>query len=245
MQGNKEQLRGSKPWAAAKLGWVGLICGGLGLAAVVGYLLGTAGQKETSMLAVQQRVPFEFYLNEDSFSEIENTKAKLEALAVEFLTDLRLRHDGSILGPAASEHKNPSYAVQAEKARAELQNGIQQFKGTEQEMSLTQELLLLLKRQKLLDRWMDVYLGALYAHPTDALIGRYAKDAVTIGEAVGRQEDLMNAFDVLRRRIPLDFPAKEQVLAGLGQRLAQPLERHWAAHVAQDPSLGFIQQVRQ
>jgi hypothetical protein len=72
----------------SKLFWGVLICGCLGLAGSFGYRVGRARQSSSWSLGVQQRVPFEFYLTEQSFSEVVNTRARIEALSIQFLTDL-------------------------------------------------------------------------------------------------------------------------------------------------------------
>jgi hypothetical protein len=222
--------------ARSKLFWRALICGCLGLAGAAGYRVGMARQSSSWSMGVQQRVPFEFYLTEQSFSEIVNTRARLEALSVQFLTELRARHDASAQGsPVAPHLGNPLYRVQPGRAIDEVQKGIEEFKGTEQEMCLVQELLMLLKKQKFSGRWLDVYLAALYEHPTHPLIGRNAKHAIAISDALGRQQELTQAFDLLRR-IPLNYPAKEKVQAALQNanvaRLDLPADAALALHVS-------------
>jgi hypothetical protein len=221
--------------ARSKLFWAALICGCLGLAGAAGYRVGMARQSSGWSMGVQQKVPFEFYLTEQSFSEIVNTRARIEALSIQFLTELRARHDASALGSSAASHLgNPLYVVQPGRAIDEIQKGMEEFKGTGQEMSLVQELLMLLKNQKFSERWLDVYLATLYEHPTHPLIGRNAKHAVAISDGLGRQEELARAFDFLRR-IPLDYPAKEKVQAALQNanvaRLDSPAGVALALHV--------------
>jgi hypothetical protein len=181
----------------------------MALTGAVGYLAGIVYPASQSVLPVQQSIPFECYLNEQSFSEIENTKSTLDALCQQFLTELQIRHDANASPrPAQADLANPLYRVDVAGAIQELRAGIQQFKGIDQELTLVRELLFLLKKQKQYDQWLDVYLAALYAHPMHELIGSRAKDAEQISAAVGRQSELANAFDLLRH-IPLQFPAKD------------------------------------
>lgn len=204
------------------LKWIRLVVlsGCVALTGVVGYFVGAVCQDPTSVLPVQRRIPFEYYLNEHSFSEIENTKATLEALGQQFLTELQSRHHVSALGPYAQPyHGDPLYQVDVPGAIQELQAGIEQFKGTGQELRLVRELLFLLKREKQLDRWLDLYLATLYEHPTHPLIGSRAKEAQQISEALGRQYDLASAFDLLRH-IPLEFGGKDEVGAVSRDRTA-------------------------
>lgn len=194
----------------------------MALAGGIGYVSGRASPGSMSALTVRQMPPFEVYLSEHSFSEIENTKDKLQALVTEFLTAVRVDHYPSASSPAAiPPSANPSYAVEPGRAIKELERGIEQFKGTEQEMTLIRELLVLLNVQKLPSRWLDVYLAALYTHPTDDLIGRYAKDALAISDPLGRRAEVVSGFDLLRR-IPLFFAAKAQIQEALaGANLAR------------------------
>ncbi len=194
-----------------KLVWVALLFGCAVLAGGSGYLFGRLSPGSLSALTVQQMPPFEVYLSEHSFSEIENAKDKLQALCTEFLTAVRVSHDASAQSPAAvPAHSNSLYVVAPEKAIRELERGLEQFKGTEQETKLIHELLAVLNIQKIYGRWLDVYLAALYEHPTDDLIGQYAKDALAIANTLGRQAEVINAFALLRR-IPLSFAAKMQI----------------------------------
>jgi len=183
----------------------------IALSAAVGYMFGSHRQDTGSVLPVQQKIPLEFYLNEHSFSEIENTKSTLEALCQQFLTELQSRHHASALGAAGQPFLgSPLYRVDVPGAIQELEQGIKQFKGTDQELVVVRELLFLLKREALYDRWLDVYLSALYRHPTHALIADRVPEAERISEAAGRQYELANAFEFLRH-IPVESPAKEQL----------------------------------
>ena len=180
-----------------------LLCSCLGLGAASGYMACGRRDGSDSVLQVQQKIPLEAYFSEPSFSEIENTKSRLRALCLEFLTDIRARHDLSASETGLTRfRRNPSYAVDPEGAIQELCAGIAQFKGTEPEMILVQELLCLLKKQQLGSRWLDVYLAALARHPTDPLIMKFAQDAQTISKAQQREGELNEAFELLQRLRP-------------------------------------------
>jgi hypothetical protein len=195
-----------------------LLCGCLGVAGIAGYICGAFRQADYTHLSVQQRVPVDFYLSERSFSEIENARARLEALGSEFLTDVRLRHDASVLGRGVPFRGNPSYAVQPDGAIEELQKGIAQLKGDGQETPLVRELLTVLNKQKRPDQWLDVFLTYLYEHPTDPLVGKCAKHAAVLSQALGREGELADAFDFVGR-IPAKFHAPEPLVTTIGQGL--------------------------
>lgn len=193
----------SVPWRA--LAWAcALLAAGAG-----GFWLGARNQEGVG-LAVQQQVPFEFYLAQQSFSEIENTKAQLEALSTQFLTELRCRHDASAAGGSIQRSGNPAYVVAPLRAIEEIEKGIEEFKGTEPELLLLRELLQLLKKQGLGQRYLDIYLHAVYQHPTHPLAAWAAKDAIRFSAALGRQHEVAEALEWLTR-IPLSYPGKELI----------------------------------
>jgi hypothetical protein len=198
--------------------WVtrGILLGtGLAAGAALGYFIGVTRHEPDASLGVNQKVPLEAYFSEQSFSEIENTKARLKALGLEFISDVRSRHDQAGAGTTSGPfRRNPAYALDPAGAIEELEWGLEQFRGTEQEMYLTQELLCVLKKQKLEDRWLDVYLTALYSHPADPLIARFTKDAKLMSQARQRQPELTAAFELLDR-IRAERPRASASLATL------------------------------
>src|SRR5690242_1707540 len=101
-----------------------------------------------------------------------------------------------------------------ERALELLGKAREEFRGTEPEGYLVEEMLIVLKRTGQSQRWLDLYLPFLYEHPTHPLVGRRAKEAVEMSDKVGRQVELADAFDVLRR-IPLKSAPHDQALACL------------------------------
>jgi hypothetical protein len=192
-----------------------VVCGCLGLAGWIGYWFGANRGSSEVYMSAQRKVPFQAFLLGQSFSEIDNTKAKLKALSSEFLSDVEARHHA---GPASSftnlPRHNPLYAVHPEQAVTELEQGIAQFQSNEAEMMVVQELLRLLKREKMGDHWLDVYLAALYRHPADPLIVRYAKEAVAISYDRQRQKELSEALMLVKRVSP-ELPIAPETLAQL------------------------------
>jgi hypothetical protein len=198
------------------------IPGAILLAAIAGFGLGLARNNSSHLMAVEELVPLDYYLAEQSFSEVENTKARLAALATQFLTELRVRHNATAATPT-TEGGNPLYAVNTGSAIEELRAGIDEFKGTEQEMALVRELLCLLKKEGFTSRWLDTYLRALYVHATHPMLGRCDKDAVAISDALGRQAELAQAFYLLERN-PFEYECKARFRADTPQltELAAP-----------------------
>jgi len=88
-----------------------------------------------------------------------------------------------------------------------LENGIEEFKGTEHELRLIPDLLRALKSNGLFERWLQIYLGTLYTHPTDELVLTFARDAVHMGARTGREDEVMIALQHVCS-IPLEFPGK-------------------------------------
>ena len=77
-----------------------------------------------------------------------------------------------------------------------------------------QEMLWLLWRESQYGRFVEVYLNALYQHPTAGLVGRFAGKALHSSQLVGREKDMMKAFQQVTS-IPLDFEPKRQVMAAV------------------------------
>ena len=129
-----------------------------------------------------------------SFSEIENAKAMLSGLCDEFLSDTWMRQ-----------------ATTGQTVRLrDLEQGVKEFSGTAEELRLVRIELWILKTQKRYNQWLDVYLQTLYEHPTHRLVGALAEDAISIGRASGRQDEVMHALNHLTC-IPLTFATKRQV----------------------------------
>ena len=91
-----------------------------------------------------------------------------------------------------------------------LDEAIPEFQGTGAELQLLQPLLYALKQERLYDRWLDVYLDALYRHPTDEMLSVLAEEAVVISQAVGRERELTTGLRYVSG-IPLNFLAKSRI----------------------------------
>src|SRR5262245_40392851 len=66
---------------------------GLAAAGLVGYVLGALRQDEQSMMPAGRAPGLEYFFQPRSFSEIENAKALLEAVASQFLSEIRIQRD--------------------------------------------------------------------------------------------------------------------------------------------------------
>lgn len=195
-----------------RIAWPVFASGCLALAGAAGYFLGAILPSQSLILSGRSSVPLEYYVLEESFSEIENAKARLSALRCQFLTELRARHDTAVMASEPTGLAKAAYGLHPEAALQEIESGIAEFKDTPEEAALARELLLVLRWTGAHGRWLDVYLGFLYAHPTDPIIGSLAKDAIEISRAVQREKELCDAFQWIVRN-PLEFPAKQRVLA--------------------------------
>lgn len=68
----------------------------------------------------------------------------------------------------------------------------------------------MLKREGNYHRWLDVYLAALYAHPTNPLVGDFALRALDLSQRCRRETEVRRAFQFVQD-MPLDFEAKQRV----------------------------------
>jgi hypothetical protein len=199
---------------------------GLALALAAGYGLRSLQQGRDLTLALQHIPPVEYYVSRESFSEVEQTKANLDALSCRFLTDWRVRNHPAVLAMSAATQAGRSVdSARSAGAIQELEQAIEEFKATEEELVLAQELLRMLKHERLYDRWLDLYLRALYEHPTDHMVGSGAQEAVAISQATGRQAEVRQALEHVTR-IPFEFPAKARAAAALRMAKLTPETSH-------------------
>lgn len=181
------------------------------LAAVAGYYLGAMRAQAISRLPAQAQVPLEYLVSAESFSEVAQARAVLDALAaqhIELAQNLIVQENRGRHRPRGDWESATARPVFA--AIKLLEDGLTEFQGTGLEMRLLPTLLSALKRERLFDRWLQVYLSMLYAHPTHQLVGVLADEAVAISQVVGQQEAVAAAFCHLSS-IPLEFHARAQI----------------------------------
>jgi hypothetical protein len=146
---------------------------------------------------------------------VENAKALMSALSEQFVTGIQAErvanYANAVLISQTGETVVEPHLLEVSK---QLEWGVAEFKGTEQELVLIEQLLAVLKKANLHAQWTEVYLNALYQHPTHPMIGRLATEAVTVSKAAGRQNDVLNGFEHVSR-IPMDFGVKAQLLTEL------------------------------
>ncbi len=182
------------------------------LSGCVGYLCHGLRSNAPELLKVGEVAPLDAFVSVHSFSEVATVKGVLQALCSRYLLEaqqLRVEEIVHTTRQARGEGK-PQRRPNFVESIPVLQRGIQEFKNTEQELLLTQDLLLVLSHEGLDQDWLDLYLNTLYRQPTADLVGRFAQPAVQIGRALGRSDEVFNAFSHLSM-IPLEFAAKQQV----------------------------------
>jgi hypothetical protein len=167
----------------------------------------------------------EYFASANSFSEVEQVRTQLQALARRCLYQVQIRQADALRArlPAGSpggdtERTSITGLVQ------EFEERIREFQGTGEEPLLVRGLLLLLASDGAYERWLEVYLDFLYRRPTEELVGRLAREALTAGRATGRLAEvsagLRHVVD-----IPVEFPGKREVRAALASAIlaATPL----------------------
>jgi hypothetical protein len=150
----------------------------------------------------------------DSFSLIENTKTDLEGLCRRIRLDVEgrlVRQDRLWVQSGAS---GPVPEAQLDSIIHDLENGMNEFQGTDEELSLAEDLLRTFKMADQTDRWLEVYLKALYEHPTHPIVDLFAEQAIPMGKAAGREEEVIAGLMHVSR-IPLNFQGKDKVEAVL------------------------------
>jgi hypothetical protein len=182
-------------------------------AASAGYYLNALRPDMTQILKTDKNLSLDYYYTAQSFSEVENTKAQLQALSTQYLLESRGRRwtaQQKLACEPGVGGKN--YTQYVESSIAELQTAIAEFKGTEQELVMVQDLLMLLKKEKRPEQWVQTYLETLYQRPTSTLVIDSAADALNLGKAVGREQEVLDALRHVRT-IPFKFDGRERLEA--------------------------------
>jgi hypothetical protein len=185
------------------------------LAAGVGYYAGALRQDTARFTSPGTKFSVDDLYRPQSFSEVENAKALMSALSEQFVTGIQAErvanYANAVLISQTGETVVEPHLLEVSK---QLERGVAEFKGTEQELVLIEQLLEVLKKANLHAQWTEVYLNALYQHPTHPMIGRLATEAVTVSKAAGRQNDVLNGFEHVSS-IPMDFGVKAQLMTVL------------------------------
>jgi len=185
------------------------------LAAVVGYYAGALREDTARFASPGTKFSVDDLYRPQSFSEVENAKALVRALSEQFATGIQAERAANyakaLLTTRTGETVVEPHLLEVSK---QLERGVVEFKGTEQELVLIEQLLAVLKKANLHAQWTEVYLDVLYQHPTHPMIGRLATEAVIVSKAAGRQNEVLNGFDHVNN-IPRDFGVKSQLMTEL------------------------------
>jgi hypothetical protein len=189
------------------------------LAGVSGYYVRAFREQVVTKLYPGAMPGLEYFVRGQSFSELEEAKTLLQASADRFAKEMRER---SGVGESRWRSGKPANDAENRQLADDFQRHLAVFKGSEHELTLLKEYLWLLCREEQPERFLDLYLPALYAHPTDGLVGLFADRALRTGRSLGRETEVLKAFQFVNS-IPLDFEGKHLILAALDRA-------RWVAH---------------
>ena len=180
-----------------------------------GYWLRAQRTCEAFGLSADSIPDLDYLIGPESFSRIKNAKNTLQGLCIQLLfqaENRRFAAEHLLAGTrtASWQTSNPHW----ESAIRDLERGMQEFEGTQQEAEVAQDLFSELKKAGRFDRCVELYLKVLYEHPTHPFVARFAKDAVGVGRLVGREEEVLAGLRHLSA-IPLEFEGKDTVEAAL------------------------------
>ena len=161
----------------------------------VGYYVGVTRETDVTHTPRDAMAALDYLVSAKSFSEIEHARAALEALAARYAE----KAQGLITGEVMS--RNPTFGIRQSSSERPIVAAIKM---------LDQPLLFALKQERLYDRWLDVYLDALYRQPTHEMVSSLAGDAVAISQAVGRERELTTGLRYASD-IPPNFPSKSRI----------------------------------
>ncbi len=191
--------------AAICLVLVCLASGGAG-----GYLLRDQKTDGSTVLSVKDAMREEYFAPPDSFSRVNNTRNALEALSARLevgITEGIVAYDRLARN---SESEKRKAARVLERAIQAAEAARQEFEGTEQQLEITQSLLHALQKAGRYDRWTEVYLKALYEHPTHLVVSRFARDAVKNSQLAGQRQRVVEALSYLDA-FPAEFAGKAEI----------------------------------
>ncbi len=201
-----------------------------------GYLLRAQKTDGSLVLSVKDVVREEYLAPPDSFSRVKNTRNALEALSARLgvgIIEGIVAYDRL---PRSSESEKRKATLVLERAIQTAETAVQEFEGTEQQLEITQTLLRALQMAGRYDRWTEVYLKALYEHPTHLVVSRFARDAVKNSELAGQRERVVEALSYLNA-FPAQFAGRAEIEAALNsanpcyRQVQNSLPLHTASHL--------------
>jgi len=181
---------------------------------VGGYLFRAQRVDGSIVLSLKDAVQEEYLAPPESFSRVKNTKNTLEGLSTRLgagIMDAILAYDRL---PKSSESEKKRAEEVLDRAIQAGNVAMQEFEGTDQQLDVAQRLLLALQRAGYFDRWTDIYLKALYEHPTHPMVSRFAPDAVKISKLAGQQKRVLEALKYLSA-LPAEFAGRAAIEAAL------------------------------
>ena len=169
--------------------------------ALTAIIAGTGGyylhaiRSSSPFIAQKNEIPsLDILLVENSFSEIKNSKALLEASAKQLIMGTwNQAHSEKYLDKSQLSNKIDS-SIKLESAIRRLEDGIQEYVGTEEKLLITKNLLVLLWENEMLDRWLDLYLQTLNEDSIHQYLSSWANRALECGKKLGREREVVTTF---------------------------------------------------
>jgi hypothetical protein len=180
------------------------------VAGIGGYSVSEAKRAWGGGMRSEEVPAYDYFLRESSFSEVANARDTLQASASQLV--VRLQQDGVAVARRSGEPNEglgPKLRGDLGRVVSGLRSGIEEFRGTEQELFLIQHLLWTLHAKESSDEWLGVYLDILYRHPAADVVARNAAQALRIAGDSGALERLEQAIRFLESS-PVDFSAKRE-----------------------------------
>jgi len=185
------------------------------------YFASRVPADESLVSKAETRPELEFFIEPQTFSEIQNAKHLVTGLTKQLVDEIeaRLVEDAKItvltgaMG-AASEQRHLLEGIKT------LEKEVKEFALTDENYYISRDLLGFLKKAGFWNRWVETYLKIIYEHPTSRLVGDFATEAIAAGKASGREKEIVEAFRHLTS-IPREFDGKVQIKAVLISHNAQ------------------------
>lgn len=161
---------------------------------LAGYLVRTQIGDASVVLSAKEVVTEEYLTPPDTFSKVRNTRNALDGLSARVEIGIREALAAYDRLPQTNAKEKSAAEQVLGRAIQAGEDAMEEFEGTEQQITIVQPLLHALRKGGRFDRWIELYTRALYTHPTHRAVCDLAVEAVKIGQASGQQQRVIEAL---------------------------------------------------
>jgi len=190
-----------------------------GVGGLCGYMSRVRSTDSSLVLSTKDLLSDEYVTPPDTFSRIKNTRNALDALSTRAalgITETLAAYDSL---PRTSESERRKSEEILARAIHASEGAMQEFEGTPQQLVIVPTFLRALRMAGQFNRWIELYVQTLYAHPTHAVVSNLANDAAKISQVSGQQQQVLEALRYVIAS-PAEFEGRAEVQAALTSAFA-------------------------